>query len=388
MKHHRLSLCMIVRDEEDVLAAALDSVRSVVDEIVVVDTGSEDETPTIARRYGAHLIFETWRDDFSRARNVALDAATADWILILDADERVDREDLGRVTELVSAPPDRAYTFRQLTYLDHGGAAGMRSAAAAPPPYSQWCGYVEARQTRLFPARSSLRYEGRVHEEIASALGRSGVESVDASIVIHHLGKVRDEHRRRRKRELYLRLAQSKVAERGDGPSAFELGVALVEVGEVDSALEILLKAVPLLEESGPRAQCVAAASRAMCRLDRSGEAVAYLYEQLPSVATVLPVWEALADVHHRQGQHDLAVTILHRALPLFPDQLQLWALLGKSYLALHQFDLAARSFERWHALGGRTASLLQDWAAAAERCGMTGPPIERPLAFPAADSG
>ncbi len=83
----RLSLCMIVKDEASNLPRCLDSVKGVVDEIIVLDTGSTDATPDIARSYGAKLHHFAWCHDFSAARNKALKFVTGDWVLVLDADE-------------------------------------------------------------------------------------------------------------------------------------------------------------------------------------------------------------------------------------------------------------------------------------------------------------
>ncbi len=84
-----VSLCMIVRDEERYLADALESVRGVVDEICIVDTGSKDRTLEIAQGAGARTEEIAWPGDFSKARNVALAMASRRWILVLDADERL-----------------------------------------------------------------------------------------------------------------------------------------------------------------------------------------------------------------------------------------------------------------------------------------------------------
>src|SRR5207253_10332123 len=81
----RLSLCMIVKNEERFLRNCLESVKDIVDEMVIVDTGSTDSTPDIAREYGAKVIPHVWKDDFSEARNVSLDHAEGDWVLWLAA---------------------------------------------------------------------------------------------------------------------------------------------------------------------------------------------------------------------------------------------------------------------------------------------------------------
>ncbi len=87
-----LSLCMIVRNEAENLAACLDSVAGFVDELVILDTGSTDRTVEIALGYGAKVSNFVWCDDFSMARNVALKEVTGDWVLVLDADERLTAE--------------------------------------------------------------------------------------------------------------------------------------------------------------------------------------------------------------------------------------------------------------------------------------------------------
>jgi glycosyltransferase involved in cell wall biosynthesis len=85
----RLSAAMIVRNEQDVLAATIESVRPIADEILVLDTGSADQTPAIAEQCGASVGRAVWNDDFSAVRNRLLADASGDWILWLDAGEPI-----------------------------------------------------------------------------------------------------------------------------------------------------------------------------------------------------------------------------------------------------------------------------------------------------------
>ncbi|HWU96100.1 MAG TPA: glycosyltransferase family 2 protein, partial [Sphingomonas sp.] len=86
----RLALVMIVRDEERCLARCLESARAHVDRMIVVDTGSTDDTVAIAERCGAAVHHFPWCDDFAAARNAALDLSDADWNLVLDADQWIE----------------------------------------------------------------------------------------------------------------------------------------------------------------------------------------------------------------------------------------------------------------------------------------------------------
>ncbi len=99
-----ISLCMIVKNEERFLAECLESVKDVVDEINIVDTGSTDRTVEIARSYGANVIFREWRNDFAWARNEALQMATKRWTFVLDADEELEQECVAQLRSLKTTP--------------------------------------------------------------------------------------------------------------------------------------------------------------------------------------------------------------------------------------------------------------------------------------------
>ena len=97
-----LSLCMITKNEEQFLADCLNSVKNIVDEIILVDTGSSDKTVEIAKSFEAKIHFFEWCDDFAAARNESLKYATKEWILILDADEIISKSDGLKIKELIN----------------------------------------------------------------------------------------------------------------------------------------------------------------------------------------------------------------------------------------------------------------------------------------------
>src|SRR5208282_6889122 len=150
----RLSLCMIVRNEEPLLPGCLESVRGVVDEIVAVDTGSSDATPEIVRTHGGLLLRHTWRDDFSAARNVSLDGATGDWILCMDADERLRPEEHGRLRRLIER-------------------SASEDAFLVPIRSETPTGVQLTRGHRLFRNRKGIRFSGRIHEQISPSFAQS-----------------------------------------------------------------------------------------------------------------------------------------------------------------------------------------------------------------------
>ncbi len=94
-----LSVCMIVKNEEKSLPRCLESIKNVADEIIIVDTGSTDNTMSIARDFGAKVYQYAWKDNFSEARNHSLSHASCDWILQIDADEEREQADIPKLRQ-------------------------------------------------------------------------------------------------------------------------------------------------------------------------------------------------------------------------------------------------------------------------------------------------
>jgi tetratricopeptide (TPR) repeat protein len=230
----RVSLCMIVRDEQEMLPRCLAAVADAVDEIVVVDTGSADRTIEIARSYGARVIERAWTGSFAEARNVGLDAASGDWLLVLDADEVLVGEDVPLLRSLVGQ------TWREAFYLTEINYTGELEVGTA----------VTHDTLRLFRNRPTYRYRGRLHEQFAHALPGYLPERLHASGVrIEHygyLGAVRDT---RAKSERNIELLRVQLAEAP--PSAFlhyNLGSEYAAAGEERAALDELRRAWELIE--------------------------------------------------------------------------------------------------------------------------------------------
>jgi glycosyltransferase involved in cell wall biosynthesis len=161
-----LSVCIIARDEERTISKALSSVRTIADEIVVVDTGSRDNTMNIARSFGAKVVQIPWRDDFSEARNAAIDSATKDYILMLDADEFIgpsERFKLALSKNFLPASCDEAYLVRILNDEAQETASVSMLNNLLDRKSSSF-------QTRLFPRRSDVRYRGFVFESVEKDL--------------------------------------------------------------------------------------------------------------------------------------------------------------------------------------------------------------------------
>jgi glycosyltransferase involved in cell wall biosynthesis len=201
MKRKTVSLCMIARDEEATIGMTIKSVLALVDEIIVVDTGSRDNTRIIAEGYGARVVVLPWQDDFAAARNAALMEASGDWILVLDADEQLQ--------------PVRPVEFQRLLHERH--AAGYRLQMISPrnEKIVQTFNLV-----RLFRNHPRVRYVYPIHEQVLPSLNAWAADEqmavLDAPLSIMHEGYRQE--KRAQKRERNLRILRRALAAQPDEP--------------------------------------------------------------------------------------------------------------------------------------------------------------------------
>ncbi len=232
-----LSLCMIVRDEEEMLPRCLAAAAPAVDEIVIVDTGSTDRTVEIAREFGARVIEREWTGSFADARNVSFEAATGDWLMYLDADEVLVSDDVERLRALTGR------VWREAFYLVETSYTGAIEDGSA----------ITNSALRIFRNRHHYRFEGRMHEQIAQHLPVYAAGRIEqSSIRVEHfgyLGAVRDAKEKSRRNLELLRAQQADSA-----PSAFlhfNLGTEYAVIGDHAAALSEFERAWQLIERLG-----------------------------------------------------------------------------------------------------------------------------------------
>lgn len=210
-----LSAVLVVRNEAGQLADCLASLRPLVDEVVVHDTGSTDETVQIARAAGAAVHEGFWDDDFARARNVALDLAHAPWALVLDADERAVTDPLG------------AARLRRLLAGSEGGIPADILTVAVHNEYPEELGGGYRHPGPRLLRRSAVRYRGRVHEEPVSAGGLPAGVCPPETLTIRHLG-YRDADVVRAKAARNAQIAQAELDRLTADPGADPQSLAKV----------------------------------------------------------------------------------------------------------------------------------------------------------------
>lgn len=228
----RLTLCLIARDEEQMLPGCLASVAGVVDEVVLVDTGSTDRTVDIARAAGATVLVRPWDDDFSAPRNLGIEHAHGDWVLVLDADERL-------------APGAGNGLFQAMRRDFDVGFLRLHNALRADAPPAAVLAGAErlgesAQLPRLLRNAGGLRYTGVVHETVRDWMRARGnrTHQVDADII--HLGNLEAVRKARNKLTRNMQLLRKRVAAEPDDPTAHGyLALELRTAGLLDEAWEV-----------------------------------------------------------------------------------------------------------------------------------------------------
>lgn len=222
-----ISAALIVRDEAQHLEACLHTLAGRVDEIVVVDTGSADDSRDVAAAAGARVIERAWHGDFAAARNASIDAAGGEWILYIDADERVRDFDRARLEPLLTDPRNAGLTVQFRPMADH----------------------TRYREYRLFRNHADVRFRGTIHESIVPALQarcrRDGLRIARSDVRIDHLGYDGD---MRRKHLRNLPLLRARLAdEPGHVYSWAHLGETLLALADAEGAERAWRRGVELV---------------------------------------------------------------------------------------------------------------------------------------------
>jgi len=206
---------MIMLNEDRFLGDCLETIVDCVDEIVITDTGSVDQSLGIARSFGARVIERPWTGDFSAARNAALAETSSDWILYIDADERLSLPKGGRVAD----------------YIDPSAVAGLVRFR----PQSRFTRY---REWRLFRSDPRIRFQGKIHETMVDAIRTvsttEGAHIGRTEIEIDHLGYDGDQTKKHARN-----LPMLREAVRAEPYRIFlwsHLVETLAAVGEIEAA--------------------------------------------------------------------------------------------------------------------------------------------------------
>jgi len=304
-----LSVCMIVKNEEEALPKCLDSVKGLGDELIIVDTGSTDKTVEIAKSYGASVYHFEWIDDFSAARNVSLKHAAGDWILWLDADDILPADQHALVKKLMEPARRGGAQSRHVPARDHAFYFKLENVGGD----TSTC-----YQLRMFPNVDGVMFEMPVHEQVTPSLMRLGItKHLFADVKVVHTGYTSEEVIAQKKQK-YLKILESWVEEHPeDYLSRAHIALTYHTSGRADDAIreyEKIIHESPCANESQ------------------------YLY---------LNSMVFLGRSYMQNSQYDKAIELFEQVLKSETDYNLAHASLGECYTYIQQPDDAIYHLER-----------------------------------------
>ncbi|WP_254510346.1 TPR domain-containing glycosyltransferase [Anatilimnocola floriformis] len=345
----RISLCMIVRNEEANLRACLQPVLPLFDEVILVDTGSLDETRQVAEELGVKVIDFEWCDDFSAARNAAVEHATGEWIFWLDADDRVDSINRAKLKDVFDRVREPRETEQRRVYIMTTVSPSRHSSEPA----------TLISHARLFQRHPQARWNGRVHEQIVPALEALGDQLIFSDVRIEHVGYL-DPAFCQRKANRDLRLLRLDYATDPENPiTLFLLGTTYMRTGQPYQALTHLLKSLQLAPAYGDwMRRLYALIVDALLRLGRREEAFGMANEALQRFPLDVELTTRRAELlceFNDLGSAERSLRELLQAPPArhlvhgassYHDGREARALLGRIYRETQNFDSAEQVFQ------------------------------------------
>jgi len=335
----KISLCVIVKNEEALLGQCLTSVSGLVDEIIIVDTGSTDKTKEIAASFGANIYDFTWIDNFAAARNESLKHATGDWILVLDADEVIVPEDYETVRKLVANDNFMGYSMLQRNYINDMSVLNFTKCPNHYKYNKNYLGWWDCFIIRLFRNNPKIRFKGELHEVIDESIkNQKGKVSV-ANIIIHHYSEEKGMLEKKTKLEKYSLLAERKVESEKDNPLAhFQLGVILKQQRKFWEAEQELKEALRLGSKLVVAQLDLAIVLQKQEKWDEAINTYHLMLEKKPDSPEA---YFGLGFCHFRKNELDQAVQFFELVIKYNPLYLDAYVNLGAIYERMNNLDKA-----------------------------------------------
>jgi tetratricopeptide (TPR) repeat protein len=335
---------MIAKDEAHWMKKCLSHVRDLVDEIILVDTGSTDETPKIAESFGAKVFYRPWDNDFSAPRNLSLEHASCDWILVLDPDEFITDSDQRLIKKLIQYPTN-CYELTQRHYTNDHRLSGWEPCTGAHSDLEEgYDGFFESSLTRLFPNNLGIEYRGYVHELVEHSIRETpSLKIVSSGVRLHHYGHTKTVNRLKDKASIYTPLGKAKIErDPNHWQNYFELGVEHNRNGNREESVVALQKAIKLRPDYEPSWLNL---GYVLCELGR-------YQESIQALSQTLKLNPKSSEAHCNLGVVFMRMPNLHKAelhfkaaIQLNPNYVNAYCNLGKTLSLMKRFSEAANIF-------------------------------------------
>ena len=340
-----ISLAMIVKNEEATLAHCLESVKSLVDEMIIVDTGSSDRTIDIARGSGARVYQFKWCDDFAAARNESLKYCKGDWALILDGDEAIDPLDYEKIKNACSNPYADAYSLTHRHYFNSPTLVVPNSRIVQNKSnYDEGKNipfYADASTSRLARMNKRLSFISRIHETFDQSVLRNGGTIAELDAVIHHYGKLFSD-REKYKTEYYFLLARREAEKTKDKKAQYNLLQQALAAKQWKIAVRASQASLKSAGDDNP--YVLYGGGRALQELEKHEEAIKYFDKLLQKDPEHVLAMLHKGISYNILGDVNAARVLITNAIKLDPICVQAYLYLANMELDLNNFGTARKA--------------------------------------------
>jgi len=338
---HGITLCMIVKNEEHRLNDCLDNISALVDEIIIVDTGSTDNTVSIAKNLSAKIIHYKWDNNTANARNAGLEQASYEWILVLDADETIAEADFEKIKSAIKNNSVDGFIFHQRNYTNNPEVENWQANTTSYSEGSEFKGYFDIDVIRLFRNRNDIYYSDCAHELVEKSMKNKPKEHL--YIPIHHYGLAVGRVSSKEKNIHYLNLILEDYKKNpGTFKPCFLLGRQYYQMEDYLNSKKYLSEAVHIRPDD-----LSAVNALGMCKimLNENTQAI----ETLEKAVLINPKYEepfySLAVAYLNIKNLKLAMDSLRSFLKINPKSVKGLNLMGHIYLEQNIFSMAEKYF-------------------------------------------
>ena len=376
MKKQTISACIIAKDEEKLIGDCLESIADVADEMILVDTGSGDGTMALAKQYGARIYEYAWDESFANARNRCMEEAKYDWILFLDADERLYAEDKEKLFAFLNTRDYDGAHFNIINYVGDGANYTLHNAL------------------RLVRNNGEYRFVGNIHEQISR---KDGVEAAGRFAVLDvrlkHLGYldwvVADKDKRNRNIPMILKQLEKDP----ENPfTLFNLGNEYVALHDYEKANECYQKSMQHFNKAeGYAPHLLFRAAMCLYNLKRYGQAIAVLNRALLFYPACTDMEYLKGSIYWEWKRYTLAAGSFEKAIAMgeAPPELKFsdhcatirpYYALGKLYASLHDYQKALEAYTKILEIDNSYYIILYDIAEALKELVLNQEEVEKLL--------
>ncbi|AEF16808.1 glycosyl transferase family 2 [Thermoanaerobacterium xylanolyticum LX-11] len=332
-----LSLCMIVKNEEDNLERCLKSVYDVVDEIIIVDTGSTDKTVDIAKKFGATVFYYKWNNDFSAARNFSLDKAKGDRILLMDADDALDEDGKKMINVLLEDDKIDAYLFETISYVGEEPGSDALSNL----------------NVRLIKNKAEYRFIGAIHEQILISILNHGGNVAEVPIKVYHYGYLSKIIKEKDKRNRNMSILKKELKRDPDNPfHNFNIGAEYMALGDYERAYNYFKKSFYCSKDvkTGYTTKLIIRMIICLNQLNKVDEAFSLCNESIEKYPNVTDIMFLKGMLYHRINHYQEAINCFKRCIDMGEPPLIYRFITGvggfKAYLAMGEVFMDIKDFD------------------------------------------